>query len=69
MRSSISILNHDANIVLSMLSDEQEAADFNKGLDLIRDQEAVGSNPIAPTNLLESATYKMRKSIERLVQG
>ncbi len=24
---------------------------------------------IAPTNLLESATYKMRKSIERLVQG
>jgi len=23
----------------------------------------------APTNLLESATYKMRKSIERLVQG
>src|SRR5882762_164398 len=36
---------------------------------LVRDQEVDGSNPFAPTNLLESATYKMRKSIERLVQG
>ena len=36
---------------------------------LVRDQEVGGSNPLAPTNLLESATYKMRKSIERLVQG
>src|SRR5437899_357051 len=36
---------------------------------LVRDQEVEGSNPFAPTNLLESATYKMRKSIERLVQG
>jgi len=36
---------------------------------LVRDQEVDGSNPFAPTNLVESATYKMRKSIERLVQG
>ena len=36
---------------------------------LVRDQEVDGSNPFAPTNLLESATYKMRKSIERLVRG
>jgi hypothetical protein len=36
---------------------------------LVRDQEVDGSNPFAPTNLLESATYKTRKSIERLVQG
>jgi hypothetical protein len=36
---------------------------------VVRDQEVEGSNPFAPTNLLESATYKMRKSIERLVQG
>ena len=36
---------------------------------LVRDQEVDGANPFAPTNLLESATYKMRKSIERLVQG
>jgi hypothetical protein len=33
----------------------------------LRDQEVDGSNPFAPTNLL--ATYKMRKSIERLVAG
>ena len=36
---------------------------------LLRDQEVDGSNPFAPTNLLDTATYKMRKSIERLVQG
>src|SRR5437762_14169086 len=30
---------------------------------LVRDQEVDRSNPFAPTNLLESATYKMRKSI------
>jgi hypothetical protein len=36
---------------------------------LIRDQEVDGSNPFAPTNLLESPTNKMRESIERLVQG
>src|SRR6267143_3533769 len=36
---------------------------------LVRDQEVDGSNPFAPTNLLESATYKMRKSIERLSAG
>jgi hypothetical protein len=36
---------------------------------LVRDQEVDGSNPFAPTNLLESATYKMLKSIERLGQG
>jgi hypothetical protein len=36
---------------------------------MVRDQEVEGSNPFAPTNLLESATYKMRESIERLVQG
>jgi hypothetical protein len=36
---------------------------------LVRDQEVDGSNPFAPTNLLESTTYKMRKSIERLVHG
>ena len=35
----------------------------------VRDQEVDGSNPFAPTNLFESATYRMRKSIERLVQG
>ena len=37
--------------------------------DLVRDQEVDGSNPFAPTNLLESATYKTGKRIERLVQG
>ena len=36
---------------------------------LVRDQEVDGSNPFAPTNLLESATYKTGKRIERLVQG
>jgi hypothetical protein len=36
---------------------------------LVRDQEVDGSNPFAPTTLLKSATYEMRKSIERLVQG
>ena len=36
---------------------------------LFRDQEVDGSNPFAPTNLLESETYKMGKRIERLVQG
>jgi len=36
---------------------------------LVRDQEVEGSNPFAPTTSLESATYKMRKSIERLVHG
>src|SRR6266436_10314647 len=36
---------------------------------LVRDQEVDGSNPFAPTTLLESATYKMRKSIERLVRS
>src|SRR6266481_2829366 len=36
---------------------------------LVRDQEVEGSNPFAPTTSLESATYKMRKSIERLVAG
>ena len=35
---------------------------------LVRDQEVDGSNPFAPTTSLESATYKMRKSIERIVQ-
>ncbi len=43
--------------------------DFNTGVKSGRDQEVDGSNPFAPTNLLESATYKMRKSIERLAQG
>jgi len=37
--------------------------------DLVRDQEVEGSNPFAPTNLLESATYFTRKSEERLVHG
>jgi hypothetical protein len=36
---------------------------------LVRDQEVEGSNPFAPTTLLESATYFIRKSEERLVQG
>jgi|GEM_PF-6437737 len=36
---------------------------------LVRDQEVEGSNPFAPTTSLESATYKMRKSIERLVHS
>ena len=36
---------------------------------LVRDQEVDGSNPFAPTNLLESATYKTGKHSERLVQG
>jgi hypothetical protein len=36
---------------------------------LFRDQEVEGSNPFAPTNLIESATYKTGKRIERLVQG
>jgi len=31
---------------------------------IVRDQEVEGSNPFAPTIYL--ATYKMRKSIERL---
>jgi hypothetical protein len=34
----------------------------------IRDQEVDGSNPFAPTILLESAAYIMRKSEERLVR-
>ncbi len=34
---------------------------------LVRDQEVDGSNPFAPTILLESATYSTRKSKERLV--
>ena len=36
---------------------------------IVRDQEVGGSNPLAPTNSLESATYSTRKSEERLVQG
>jgi hypothetical protein len=36
---------------------------------LVRDQEVVGSNPIAPTNLLESSTYKTERSKERLVRS
>src|SRR5260370_42030796 len=35
---------------------------------LVRDQEVDGSNPFAPTNLLESATYKTGKRIERLAE-
>jgi hypothetical protein len=35
----------------------------------VRDQEVEGSNSFAPTNIYESATYKVRKSIGRLVQG
>ena len=31
--------------------------------------EKFENRPLGPTKLLESATYKMRKSIERLVQG
>jgi hypothetical protein len=34
---------------------------------LVRDQEVGGSNPLAPTTSLESATYSTRKSEERLV--
>ena len=33
------------------------------------DQEIAGSNPLAPTNSLESASYSTRKSEERLVPG
>jgi len=36
---------------------------------LVRDQEVEGSNPFAPTTLLESAPYFTRKSEERLVHG
>src|SRR5437660_4139852 len=56
---------------ISACSTQNKAKRANKivFLLLIRDQEVDGSNPFAPTNLLESATYKMRKSIERLVQG
>ena len=36
---------------------------------LVRDQEVEGSNPFAPTNLLESATYKAGKFKGRLVHG
>ena len=36
---------------------------------IVRDQEVGGSNPLAPTTPLESATYFTRKSEERLVQG
>jgi hypothetical protein len=34
---------------------------------MVRDQEVEGSNPFAPTTLLESATYITRISEERLV--
>jgi hypothetical protein len=34
---------------------------------LVRDQEVGGSNPLAPTTLLESAAYILGKSGERLV--
>ena len=36
---------------------------------LVRDQEAGGSNPLAPTILFESTIYITRKSEERLVAG
>ena len=36
---------------------------------MVRDQEVDGSNPFARPIFIESATYKMRKFIERLVQG
>jgi hypothetical protein len=36
---------------------------------IVRDQEVGGSNPLAPTTSLESATYSTRKSEERLVPG
>jgi hypothetical protein len=36
---------------------------------IVRDQEVEGSNPFAPTNLLESATYKAGKFKGRLVHG
>jgi hypothetical protein len=35
----------------------------------LRDQEVDGSNPFAPTTLLESATYFTREFEERLVHG
>jgi len=35
----------------------------------VREQPKFENRLLGPTNLLESATYKMRKSIERLVQG
>ena len=36
---------------------------------LVRDQEVDGSNPFAPTNSLDSATYKAGKFKGRLVHG
>src|SRR6266403_3693241 len=56
---------------ISACSTQNKAKRANKivFLLLIRDQEVDGSNPFAPTTSLESATYKMRKSIERLVHG
>ena len=56
---------------ISACSTQNKAKRANKivFLLLIRDQEVDGSNPFAPTTSLESATYKMRKSIERLVQS
>ena len=34
---------------------------------MVRDQEDGGSNPLAPTNPLESVNYIAQKSYERLV--
>ena len=50
--------------VNTLLSDTESMKLF-----LVRDQEVGGSNPLAPTNLLESATYKVGKFDARLVQG
>jgi len=36
---------------------------------IVRDQEVGGSNPLASTNYLKSATYKAENINERLVPG